>query len=424
MPIKSMAMISVHTSPLAKLGGEKTGGMNVYINELAGEFGQRGLAVDIYTRRRSARLPEVDTSLGENVRVIHLSAGPEQPLSPEDVYPHLSQFTASLLAFSTLQHTHYDFVFSHYWLSGMVANKLKEISGTPFAQMFHTLGHMKNRISPGKPPALLPDIRVASETRIMQWADAIVASTPAEQAQLLWLYRADRRKIIVAPPGVNTQQFYPLPMDEAKRQLHFPHDVNLLLFVGRIEPLKAVDTILHALNVLRKSSPELVHKTRFMVIGGNPDNPKDSEISRLKTLVAELGLYDVVQFLGAKDQSELRNYYSASTAVLMPSDYESFGMVALEAMASGTPVIASQVGGLAFLIEDGRSGYLVPVRDSVALAERIRELLSDPLRQRELRRGAAERAAHYTWPATADSLLAHFEQITNPPTPAFSHRKR
>lgn len=405
MTIKRLAMLSVHTSPLAALGGSKTGGMNVYVRELARELGNQGVLVDIFTRRAAPDTPEVDTSLGKNVRVITVNCGPAAPMNPDTIYPHLQQFTAGVIAFATLQNLRYDFVYSHYWLSGWVAQKLKEVWGTPFAQMFHTLGHMKNRIA-GETTSL-PDMRITGETKIVQSADRLIAATPAEHAQLLWLYRADRRKISIIPPGVDETRFTPIAQKEAKAALGMEARDRLLLFVGRIEPLKAVDTILEAINLLRHQCADLLQHTRFAVIGGTPDNP---ELSRLMSLSEQLKLGDVVQFLGAKDHTLLSTYYAAAEAVIMPSDYESFGMVALEAMASGTPVIASEVGGLAFLVRNGQTGFLVPTREPEALAEKICAFLSHPELRVRMGQNAALVARQYAWTTIAQKLLTVFEE--------------
>lgn len=409
MQIKRIAMLSVHTSPLAPMGGKKTGGMNVYIRELAQELGSRGIQVDIFTRRSSADEPKIDNGIGDNVRVIYLQAGPLQSMSPDDIYPYLSEFTARMMAFMTLQGLRYDIVYSHYWLSGWVAQKLKEASGTPFVQMFHTLGQMKERIAGSS--AATPEMRINVETEIVNWADRIVAATPAEEAQLRWLYRSDRRKIEIVPPGVNVSRFYPQNALEIRQQLGFEHDCNLLLFVGRIERLKAVDTLIEAIHIARTESSEIAQNLCCAIIGGDPSDQLDQEMVRLQKLVKKLELDDIVKFLGAKDQTQLPVYYAAASAVVMPSDYESFGMVALEAMASGTPVIASQVGGLAFLVRDGETGYLVPVRDPRLLAERIIWLLNDKSKSQQMGYSAAERAQGYAWEKIADRLLAIFESV-------------
>jgi D-inositol-3-phosphate glycosyltransferase len=422
MLIKHLAMLSVHTSPLDPLGGEKTGGMNVYVRELAQELGKRGIHVDIYTRKSSEDTPEIDMSLGENVRVIHLLAGPKVVLDPADVYLHLSQFTSSLIAFTMKHPVTYDLVYSHYWLSGWVASKLKEISGLPFIQMFHTLGHMKNRIASVSPSSSVLDTRVTVETQVMRDADRIVAATPAEQAQLRWLYRVDRRKVVVVPPGVNLDRFQAVPMHEAKLRLGLSEDTNLLLFVGRIEPLKAVDTILQALKYIRSTSPSLLENLRFGIIGGDL-NSMTGELARLESLRRELGLEDIVHFLGAKDQALLPDYYAASLAVVMPSDYESFGMVALEAMASGAPVIATEVGGLAYLVQNGKTGFLVPARDPKALAERVKSLLLDSEGRNRMGQAAVQLAQAYSWSATADRLLDVFQDVLRSSPSSLNHHK-
>jgi D-inositol-3-phosphate glycosyltransferase len=408
MSIRRIAMLSVHTSPLAPLGGKKTGGMNVYIRELAQEFGTRGIQVDIFTRRHDPQLPEIDYSLGENVRVIHINSGPPFTLDPDDVYPHIQQFTSGVIAFTTRERINYDLLYSHYWLSGLVAHSLNEIWNTPFVQMFHTLGHMKNRIA-AQP--MRDGLRTTMETHITRWATHLIAATPAEQAQLIWLYRADRQKIAIVPPGVNTENFYPRSHRAAKKALGIPADQQLLLFVGRIEPLKAVDSILEALHNLRQTQPHVLENVRFAIVGGDPDNPQDREYARIKALTAQFNLSGMVDFLGAKDHHALSTYYGAATALIMPSDYESFGMVALEAMASGTPVIASEVGGLGYLVRDGETGFLVPVRDPQTLAERIASLLSDTSLRQRMGANAAVLGQAYAWPTIADQLLDLFEEI-------------
>lgn len=410
MLVKRIAMICVHTSPLAPLGGKKTGGMNVYVRELAAELGKQGVAVDIFTRRISEDEDEIDYAIADNVRVISVLAGPVHVLDPMDVYPYLQQFAAGVIAFATKHAVNYDFVYSHYWLSGWVANKLKEVWGTPFAHMFHTLGHMKNRIAPGNLP-FMPDIRVAMETQIVHWADQIIAATPAERAQLLWLYRTKRRKIRIIPPGVNIDRFQPLPQHKAKQAIGITDDSHLLLFVGRIEPLKAVDTIIEAIDCIRQQNAALLNDVHFAIIGGDLESNDNDELIRLQNLVQELQLEKTVHFLGAKDQRKLPLYYAAATAVIMPSDYESFGMVALEAMASGTPVIASEVGGLAFLVRDNETGFHVPVREPVSLAERIATLLTDPSAYTRMGQSASQLAQQYAWSHIANRLIQEFDEV-------------
>ncbi|MBX3063135.1 MAG: glycosyltransferase [Anaerolineae bacterium] len=410
--IRRIAMLSVHTCPLAVLGGKKTGGMNVYVRELAREFGRRGIYVDIFTRSHREGVSHIDTSLGDHVRVIHIPAGPDTTLDPDEVFNYLPEFVANVLQFARRCDVTYDVIYSHYWLSGWVAHALRAEWNIPVAQMFHTLGLMKDRIA--NKPAMQPvDQRSFAEADIMTWADRLIAATPAEREQMLWLYRAPRRKIEIVSPGVDLQRFSPLPQEDAKRVLGIPKTDRMLLFVGRIERLKGIDTIFESLTLIKRDSPALLQHLHLCIIGGDLAS-EDAEMARLKRRCYELGLSDLVLFLGAKDQDTLNYYYAAAEALIMPSDYESFGMVALEAMASGTPVIASEVGGLAFLVQDDRNGYHVPVRDPQALADKITVILSDPAKRAMLASGALATAKHYSWSKIADQLLAVFQTMQTP----------
>lgn len=410
MPVERIALICVHASPLAPMGGAKTGGMNVYIHELSREMGRQGFQVDIFTRRSHVGEPESDTTIGRNVRVVYLKAGPAAPLSPEDHFDHLSEFTAELMAFATLRNIRYDIVYSHYWLSGWVAAKLKQAWGIRFVHMFHTLGHMKKRIELNA--SYQPDRRILNELEILQRADRIIAATPAEQAQLRWLYRASRKQITVVPPGVDIGHFQDsLSPKQARESLGIDPDSSVLLFVGRIEPLKAVDTILEALHVLRDRAPDLLKKLHFMIVGGDPGNRSDREMKRLQALSLRLEINSLVSFVGAKEQAELPRYYAAATAVVMPSDYESFGMVALEAMSTGTPVIASQVGGLQFLVRDQETGFHIPAREPISLADCIIQLLTDFEMTARMGASASRTAQAYDWSEIATRLLRVFEEV-------------
>lgn len=410
MSIKRIALLSVHASPLAPMGGRKTGGMNVYMRELAQELGKLGFDIDIFTRKSAPGEPDIDHSIGPKVRLIYLRAGPLTPLPPDEQYPHLSEFTANLMAFATLHNLRYDILYSHYWLSGWVAAKLKEAWGICFAHMFHTLGHMKKRIREHE--FYQPDRRILTEADILNWADRVIAATPAELAQLRWLYRAKRRQLVVIPPGVNLEHFNgSLSARAARQRLNLPPDRHVLLFVGRIEPLKAVDTILEALHVLRERQPSLLKRLHFMIVGGDPASRRDRELRRLQNLSDSLGINQIVSFVGAKEQAQLPVYYAAATAVIVPSDYESFGMVALEAMACGKPVIASQVGGLQFLVRDKETGFQVPAREPISLTQAIISLLSDPARTAAMGASAARAAQDYAWSVIAKRLVEVFEAI-------------
>jgi D-inositol-3-phosphate glycosyltransferase len=278
--------------------------------------------------------------------------------------------------------------------------------------MFHTLGMMKNRIA-NEPDENPISLRAFNEADIMSWADRLIAATPAERAQMLWLYRANRRKIEIVPPGVDLTRFRPIASESAKQCIGLAPDHKLMLFVGRIEPLKGVDTIFESMSLIKRDAPHLLEKLSLGIIGGDLDAPADDnrEMERLKLLREQLGLDDLIVFLGAKDQDTLNYYYAASEALIMPSDYESFGMVALEAMASGTPVIASEVGGLAYLVQNCVNGYHVPTREPQALADKIRILLEQPDERKRLADNAVSCAQEYAWPRIADRLLKIFDSM-------------
>jgi D-inositol-3-phosphate glycosyltransferase len=412
MRIQRLAMLSVHTCPLAMLGGKKTGGMNVYVRDLTRELVRQGIEVDVYTRQQGLCDPHDAELLGAGGRVIHIPAGPTAALASVDHLPVLPEFTRNVLAFASGEGLSYDLIHSHYWLSGLVAEQLQDAwGGPPMVQMFHTLGLMKNRVALHDRDRE-PSIRIDKELEVMASADRIVAATPAEQAQLQWLYGANGGKVVVIPPGVDVERFHPIGLAEARQKVGVPAEDRMILFVGRIEALKGIDTLLRAITILRAGCPD-APCLYLVIIGGDPDDPdrENAELERLKQMRTALGIEDVVTFLGAKDQDTLQYYYSAAEVVVMPSHYESFGMVALEAMACGTPVIASEVGGLAFLVRDGETGYHVESQNAQALAGKLSLLMDDPELRRRLGRQAVDYAQHYAWPRIADRLLDLFSRL-------------
>ncbi len=408
-----IAMLSFHTCPLATLGGKDTGGMNVYVRDLTRELGRRGLRVDVFTRSQDEHQPHVKEDLGYGNRVIHIPAGPEVPLPKDILYEHVPEFVGGVREFAREHGEAYDLLHSHYWLSGVAARSLQAAWGAPFLQMFHTLGRMKNRVAQ-TPAERESDLRLRVETELLGQADRIVVSTPAEQTQLQWLYHADIRKTTVIPPGVDTHMFYPRSAAESKARIGVNPAQKMLLFVGRIEPLKGVETLLRAVSLLLEQGVCDCETLCLSIIGGDADDSpatQNAEMERLKALREELGLAELVTFLGKQDQDALPDYYAAAEAVIMPSRYESFGMVALEAMACGTPVIASEVGGLAFLVRDGETGFHVPDRDPEALADRICRILTEPLLRAELGEQAAAYARGYAWPLIAEKIIGVYESV-------------
>ena len=407
LPLR-VAMVSVHTCPLAMLGGKKTGGMNVYVRDLSAELGRRGLAVDVFTRLQPSCQGHLDAPApAENVRVIHLPTGPEEPHDRMALVEHLPAFVDGAVALADRAGIHYDLLHSHYWISGKAALLLRARWGAPILQMFHTLGHMKNRVAQ-TPEEHEPSLRIQVESELIEQADVLIAATPAERVQLMWLYGADLQKIATIPPGVDTGRFHPIPPREARQAIGVPENNQMILFVGRIEPLKGIETLLRAIATLKEQLMCPLEDKCLSIIGGDPDG--DPEMARLEALREELGIGEMVTFLGAKDQNTLQYYYSAATAVVVPSHYESFGMVALEAMACGTPVIASEVGGLAYLVQDGVTGFHVPDRDPVELAERMCLLLHNPALRDEMSAASVRRAQEYAWPGIADRIIALYHE--------------
>ena len=420
-----VAMLSVHTCPMAALGGKESGGMNVYVRDLSRELGRRGMLVDVFTRSQNPDLPII-AELGPNARVVHLKAGLEGPYDKNLVYNHIDEFTRNLLQFAQREGLVYDIIHSHYWLSGLVAQVLRREWKIPVIQMFHTLGKVKNRIA-RRAEQLESPRRVDSERRVMNFADRLVAANPLEKAQMIWLYGADPARIESIPCGVDLELFRPRSRREATAYLDMPEEHRMVLFVGRIEPLKGVDVLIRAMSMVVQKHPELRDQLCLCIIGGeaeaSPEN-MDREMRHLQEMREGLDIADVVTFLGKREQTALPYHYSAAEVCVVPSHYESFGMVALEAMACGTPVIASKVGGLTFTVKDGHTGFLVPSDDPGALADRLSLLLTNPRLRRDMGEHAAKLATRYGWSAIAGQIVATYRDLTAHGRPRVCYRER
>jgi D-inositol-3-phosphate glycosyltransferase len=411
--IKRIVMLSVHTCPLAALGGKETGGMNVYVRDLSRELGRRGIYVDAFTRSQNPAIPKVSHALGPNGRMIHLPAGPEAPYDKNLVFDHLPEFLEGVKGFAQEEGITYDLIHSHYWLSGWVARELTRDWQIPVIQMFHTLGRMKNTVAQSEEEMEVAR-RIEVETEIMAFADRIVAATTMEKAQMTQLYGADPARITVIPCGVDLSLFRPIPVNEARERLDICERKHVVLFVGRIERLKGIDTLLEAMAIVVRDLPNWQEELCVCIVGGDASEDSamlDKEMERLQDLRAKLGIADLVTFLGAQAQETLPDHYSAADVVVMPSHYESFGMVALEAMACGTPVIASQVGGLSFTVQEDVTGFLVPGRDPPALAEKIALLLKDQALRNKLGARGIEWAGQHSWPRVADQIISLYSEL-------------
>ncbi len=408
-----IAMLSYHTCPLATLGGKDTGGMNVYVRDLTRELGRMGVHIDVFTRSQDEHVPHVVHELGFGNRVVHVPSGPETPKAKSELANYLPEFVQGIKQFALEKGIHYDVIHSHYWLSGLAAESLSDAwGGTPIVHMFHTLGEMKNRVARSESERA-DENRLKGERRVLRRADRIIAATIAEATQLRFLYRAEQRKLAIIPPGVDTSHFYPIPADEAKQFLGLKPENRMVLFVGRIEPLKGVDTLIQAMACL--DSQEIHRPVHLAIIGGEPDAiPEDmtEEMTRLQKLCDELCMGGMVVFLGMRGQDTLPYYYSAAEVVVMPSLYESFGMVALEAMACGTPVIASEVGGLGYLVQNDVTGFTVPDSDPSALCDKLSALLGDADLREAMGTSAAEYSLDYAWEKIAGRIIEVYMGLT------------
>lgn len=430
-----IAFICFHTSPLGTLGGKDTGGMNVFVREAAREFARRGSEVDIFVRSTSPQLMRIDPRIAPGVRVIHVPAGPEVVVPKADLRQYVNGFAEWICEFheqellaaelwqrgpvggrGTPMHAlrRYDVIHAHYWLSGLAAEQLAKCWNRKWAMTFHTLAELKNQIAL-RPEDLESNERLQGECHLTEVADRITAATQVEWTQLVHMYGAGSSRIRIVPPGVDTAVFTHVEQGYAKRMLGVKSDHRLIVFAGRIEPLKGIDTLLKAIAHLRNSGALACSSVCVSIIGGDPSEQgvrSNPEMARLQALRKELDIDDLITFDGAQDQDSLHLYFSAADCVVMPSHYESFGMVALEAMACGTPVIASDVGGLSKLVRDEETGLLFEARDHVALAEQIERILGDDAFRRRMGHRAECYAQDYSWQRIVDKLQAVYQELT------------
>ncbi len=400
-----IALIAAHTCPLAPLGGHKAGGLNVYVRETALAFGRRGYLVDIFTRQdglHSEVLP-----LAPGVRVVHLDAGPAHSADKDALWEYMPAFLHGLRAFRARHGLHYDLVHSHYWMSAWAATYLQRLWDVPHVAMFHTLGEAKNRARAGEHE---PPHRIQTERRVVATADAVVAASEHERALLLALYGAAAQRIEVIPCGVDPERFRPRERAACRQELGLGAE-PLVLFVGRLEPLKGVELLIDA----------LVHLdgVTLLVVGG--DARSAGYQAELERRAARRGVAARVRFVGAVPQERLPLYYNAADVCAVPSFYESFGLVALEAMACGVPVVAARVGGLSATVRDGENGFLVPWRDPAAFAERIGWLMRDPALRGRMGRAARLTAQRFTWSGVSRQLEALYVRLLRARATAACH---
>lgn len=401
---RRVAMFSVHSCPLAALGGRETGGMNVYVREVSRHLGRQGIAVDVYTRRQDPCLPTV-VEFAPRARVIHLNAGPAAPYDKHRVWCHLPEFVEEVRQFMVRHALRYDVLHSHYWLSGWVALQLRRTLQLPMVHMSHTLASAKNAAAQQaweqEPPR-----RRRIEQKVLQRSDALIAESPASRHHMLQEYGVEPEKVQIIPGGVDAAVFYPRDRQLARQALGLDVESPVLLFVGRLQPLKGIDTLLRAAYIVRQQHALL----QVLVVGGGldaQDEHEAQELQRLHALSERLGLARQVQFIKAQPQDILAQYYAAADVFVMPSHYESFGIVVVEAMACGIPVVASDVGGLASSVQQGTTGFLVPDGDWQAFARAILHLLASPVLRHTFGQAGRQRAQAFTWPR----IVAHTVQL-------------
>ncbi len=409
-------MLSVHACPMAKLGGRDSGGMNVYVRELARELGRRGVEVDVFTRWREKDDPRIQ-SLGENARVIHIPSGPMGYWPKMDVYEHLDEFTTKLQEHVAAEGKRYDLIHSHYWLSAEVARTLAPAWRIPRIQMFHTLGLVKREVMDEDIDGE-SDVRVQIEKRAVRESAAVTAASEIEVGELVDLYGADPSKLHIIPCGVDPSVFRPMRQADAREALGRDQCERIILFVGRIEQIKGIDVLLKAIGILFRSYPELRGEICLLVVGGALDaedaEAETDKIVELRRLVHEHRLEDTVDFVGSQDQPRLALFYNAADLCAVPSLTESFGLVALESMACGTPVVGTRVGGLQTVIENDVSGLLVPAGDDAALAEAMARVLLDHALRLRLAAGSRERAKAYSWHRVGEAVAALYADLMQP----------
>jgi D-inositol-3-phosphate glycosyltransferase len=408
---RRIATISLHTSPLDQPGTGDAGGLNVYVVEVAKQLAHRGVEVEIFTRAVCPDTPPA-VELVPGVLVRNVVAGPFEELDKNSLAGQICPFTFGVLRTEAdFAPGRYDLVHAHYWLSGQVAAAAAERWGVPLVQSMHTLGKVKN-LALATGDCAEPAARIRGEGEVVAAADRLVANTAEEARQLVELYGADPWRVKTVSPGVDLALFRPGSVSAARRRLGLAPDAVVLVFAGRIQPLKGPDIVLRAAAELLRSSPGLADRLVVVFVGG----PSGSEVGapgRLGGLAATLGISGCVRLEPPCPQRELADWYRAATVVLVPSHSESFGLVALEAQACGTPVVAAAVGGLRTAVRDGYSGILVDGHDPVVYAKVLDGLLADPGRLAELSRGALRHASAFGWPATADRLIGVYTGAMN-----------
>lgn len=410
-----VAFISEHASPVALLGSQDAGGQNVYVDEVARNLADLGWEVDIFTRRPTP----ADTDMLEwapGVRIVNVDFGPDAPLLKDDMWPHMPEFRDRILGWMLAEDRPYDLLHGNFWMSGWVAAELGLRLGIPVVQIFHATGITKRRHQGDADTS--PDERIDIERDVVRTVDRLIAQCPAEEVELVEEYGADSRRVVVIPSAVNIERFRPVDRIAARRQVGIPDDDLVVAYIGRMLPRKDPRNIVRALAML---DDQYGIDARLLMVGGEtrePDARATPEIGRIVSLARELGIADRVLLTGKRQPNELRAFYSAADVAVTTPWYEPFGLTPLEAMACGTPVVGSDVGGISYTVANGETGLLVPPRDPAALAASLARLLSQPALRAEMGHAARNRVEQqFTWRRVAEGTAELYDDV-RPAQPA------
>lgn len=406
---RQIALISEHASPLSILGGTDCGGQNLYVGQVAKSLAAMGHDIDIFTRRDSEVLPETAEWVN-GIRIVHVPAGPSSFVRKEDLLPFMDDFTAYVLNFCRCQRKAYDLIHANFWMSALVAAEVKRALNIPFVVTFHALGRVRRQYQ--READQFPDIRFAIEDRIVAEADHIVAEAPQEEEDLIGLYNADPAKISIIPCGFDPTELCPISKALARISLGLPPEGRLILQLGRIVPRKGIDNVIRGIARLSKLYDIEV---KALIVGGGSDEPDcriTPEIGRLQALASSEGIAEAVTFVGRRGRETLKYYYSAADIFVTTPWYEPFGITPVEAMACGTPVVGSNVGGIKFTVRDSETGYLVPANDPESLAEKLAHLYTNPKLLSVFSRQAVQRVNDlFTWEKVGKALSSLYEGV-------------
>ncbi len=406
---KKIAFISEHASPLAILGGADSGGQNIYVDQVARNLATLGYEVDIYTRWDDPNRKQIIKYL-PGVRVIHVEAGPRTVLPKEQLFGFMDEFTANMETFIVEEGLHYQVVHAHFWMSGYVAMQLRKSLGIPYVVTFHALGKIR-RIHQGTADGF-PDSRFSVEETVARKADLVIAECPQDKEDLMILYYVPEEKIKVIPCGFDNTEFYPIDRRRARLKLGLHPDEPVILQLGRMVPRKGVENVVRSLALVNRRREQ---PARLLVVGGETDDPdplKTPEIARLQTIAREQGLLSQISFVGRKQRGHLKYFYNAADIFVSTPWYEPFGITPLEAMACGTPVVGSNVGGIKFSVKHGKTGYLVPPNEPEILSERLLEILDNPSLSRTFSLNAIKHVnSLFTWDKVAGSIAKVYDRV-------------